>query len=154
MPSITLKYSSTSFTISNALSVKGFLPTDGHTVFPELYPIYLNGSKRSKKAGFRRLFTIDLGIITTAATLESIGLFLNSNEQYIGSYTYTGIGGTVTEVDVRVVDRHPEFESVWEGGVEIGRRVVLNMEEADLRVGWPSATGYGASYGSAYGTGL
>lgn len=155
MPSITLRYgASTTQTFSNALACKGFLPMDHQVMFPDLRPVYLDGSVRKKQVGFRRVFTLDLGIITDASVLNFLGLFLNSEEQYISSFQYTAYGGTVTETDVRVVDAHPEFESVWESGVEIGRHIILRLEEADIRVGYPTASGYGANYGGLYGTGL
>ena len=73
MPSITLKYVDTaSLTYQqtfSALSVKGFRAGDGHVVVPGVYVGLLNGSIRKKQAGFRRVFTLDLGVITTAATL-------------------------------------------------------------------------------------
>jgi hypothetical protein len=156
MPSITLEYGSSSGTTQafTALSVKGFLPMDHQVMFPDLRPVYLDGSVRKKQMGFRRIFTIDLGFITDVSVLNFLGLFLNNEHQYISSFQYAAYGGTVTETDVRVVDRHSEFESIWEGGVEIGRHIILVLEEADIRVGYPTASGYGANYGGLYGTGL
>ena len=154
MPSITLAYGpggATPGTFNGALSVKGFLPTDGHIGFPDLRPVFLNGSIRKKQANFRRVFKIDLNILTTAADLEFIGLFLNNEDQFIDSYSYAGIGGTINENDIRVVDRHLTYEAVWEGGIEAGRHVFLELEEADPRVGWPSEQGYGYAYGTDYG---
>ena len=156
MPSITLAYgpagSYTDTQAFSALSVKGFLPTDGHVVFPELRPVYLNGAVRKKQAGFRRIFTLDLGIITTAATLEFLGLFLNNENQWVSSFSYRD--GLTVESDLRVVDRHSDFSAVWEGGVEIGRHIYLELEEADLRTSYPTASGYGFDYGRSYGDAL
>lgn len=154
MPSITLKYGSTSRTFSRAVSVKGFLPTDGQVAHPDLSVEMADGTLARRVAGFRRVFRIDLGNCTTA-DLSFLGLFLNSTAQYIGSFTYTGIGGTITETDVGVVDRHDTYESEWVDGVRDGNHIYIELEESAPRVDWPQATqGYGYQYGTSYGTGL
>lgn len=157
MPSITLAYGGTSGSYTDtqafsALSVKGFLPTDGHTVFPELRPVYLNGNVRKKQAGFRRIFKLDLGVITNANLLAFLGLFLNNEAQWVSTYSYAN--GITTESDLQVVDDHSSFESVWEGGVEVGRHVYLVLEEADMRTTYPASAGYGFGYAEDYGDGL
>ena len=153
MPSITLAYGSgaaTSRTFSKALSVKGFRAGDHHIQFPGLRPVYLNGNVRKKQANFRRVFTLDLGIVTNANDLSFLGLFLNNEFQYL---TYA-MDDLHSETNLRVVDDHSEWESQWEGGVEVGRRIVLRLEEADARTTYPVQSGYGFDYGSDYGDAL
>ena len=139
MPSITLKYVDTaSLTYQqtfSALSVKGFRAGDGHVVVPGVYVGLLNGSIRKKQAGFRRVFTLDLGVITTAATLEFLGGFLASETQYL-TFTYD----STTETDLRVVDRHEEYEAGWINNIEIGRQILLRLEEANSRTAYPSGS--------------
>lgn len=139
MPTITLQYDdpttgpSQAFT---ALSVKGFTQADHHVVFPNLTVETLDGTLRAKKAGFRRVFTLDLGMRTDATELSFLGYFLNSEIQYV-TFTHDSI----TETDVRVVARgDTEFQTEWEDGVEIARRVFLVLEEANIRTTYPSGT--------------
>ena len=148
--SITLKYGSTSRSFSE-LSAKGFLPGDGHKNIISRRFERLNGTITKKQLGFHRIFTLDLGVLTDGDDLDFIGLFLNSEAQYIGSYSYTGIGGTVDEADVRVVDMHPSWEASWENGAEVGRHIILTLEESTMRIGYPSEQGYGYAYGHDYG---
>ncbi len=145
MPSITLSYGSgaaTDRTFSRARSVKGFRAGDHHVEFPGLRLTFLNGAKRKKFANFRRIFTVDLGVITNIDDLAFLGLFLINEYQYL-TYSYDG----VTETDVRVVDAHPEYQSNWMNGVEAERHIVLTLEEADGRTSWPAQAGYGFVYG-------
>jgi len=91
MPSIILSYGSgaaTSRTFSKALSVKGFKPGDAHEVYPRLRPEYVDGGVRKFQAGFRRIFIVDLGVVTDGDDLDFLGLFLNNEYQYL-TYTYT-----------------------------------------------------------------
>lgn len=135
MPAITLGYDATTQAFT-ALSCKGFAATEGHRrVKSEIYEA-LDGHLAKKQAvGFRRIFTLDLGIITDVDVLHFVGLFLVSNACYISTYTYDGI--TETNVDV-VPLGGTEFESVWKDGVEIGRSVVLRLEEANPRTSYPA----------------
>ena len=152
MPSITLKYDSTSKSFS-ATSIKGFLPGDGQMRVVSKQYEYLDGSLGKKQLGFHRIFQIKI-YMTDGDDLDFIGNFLNSTTQLVGAYSYTGPGGTVSEVDVGVVDTHETFNSTWDRGAEVGRYVNLVLEEQNIRVGWPqgAGTGYGFDYGdSGYG---
>ena len=152
MPSITLKYDTSSRTFSKALSVKGFLPTDGMQFAEFSEYERLDGSLARRLLGFYRIFRINLGIITDPDELLFLGRYLTSNNQYIGSFTYAGtLGGSVTETDVGVVDNHADFTSAWEGGVEVGRQIFLELKEKSYRTDWPTNLGYGFSYGYDYG---
>jgi hypothetical protein len=138
VPAITLKYVNSGVTYSRAFSallVKGFKPGDGHVVFPAQYTVHLNGNLRKKQAGFRRVFDIDLGVLTSDDDLTAAAEWLASENQYL-TFTY----GSTTETDLRVVDRHPDYESEWLNNVEIGRRVVIRCEEAAIRSTYPSGS--------------
>ena len=140
MPSISFKYvdsgsNTYTRTFSTALSVKGFKPGDGHVQFPKQRNEYLNGSVRKKQAGFRRVFEIDLGVLTAAADLAFLGGWLGSETQYL-TYSYD----STTETDLRVVDFAEEYEAEWINNIEIGRRVVIQGEEANLITAYPSGT--------------
>lgn len=99
MPSITLKYGTTSRTFNSARSIKGFIPTDGQVQFPDLKPVLLDGSRIKKQSAFRRCFTVDLGVLTDADDLSFIGNFLNSETQYLTHTYYGGFTGPVSEID-------------------------------------------------------
>ena len=140
MPSITLKYTSGGTDYSQAftaIAVKGFGPADSHVQFPQLRPGYLDGTIRKKQVGFRRRFTVDLGAVSSTTLLNFLGGFTQAEMQYVATYTY----GSVTEADLRVVDLNgEEYASEWMDGVEIGRRVILELEEAAIRTSYPSGT--------------
>ena len=127
---------------------------DGHIPVSTQRYEYLDGSIEKKSLGFRRLFTIDLGVLTDGDDLDFVGNFLNSESQFVSAFSYTGTGGTVSEVDIRVVDNHPTWESTWRDAAEVGRQIILSLEENTVRVGWPSEQGYGYSYGADYGDNL
>jgi len=145
VPTITLKYGSGGANSRdfNAISVKGFVATDGHNPFPGVRLVYLNGGLGKIQIGFRRVFQIILAGVTDPDDLVFLGLFLNNEEQYV-SYTYNS--GLTVETDVQVVDSHEDgFESVWEHNVEIGRTLNLVLEEATVRSTYPIQSGYGFS---------
>lgn len=150
MPSITLQYDNATSGPSQtftALTVKGFKPAEHHVVVPRLRWRSSNGAVRKSQAGFRRIFTVDLGTISDAASLEFLGGLLTADEIFL-TYTYT-----TTETDLPVILRNgEEFASDWADGVEIKRRVILEFEEASMRTSYPG--GYGNSYGTDYGTQL
>lgn len=140
MPSITLKYNEGGTDYSryfgSVLSVNGFKPSDHHVVFPQLRQEFLDGTVRAKKAGFRRVFTIDM-IVTDADDLLYIGSFLNAEAQYVSLFTYD----STNEADVRVVATNDsEYSSEWIDGVELGRKVRLVLEEAAIRQTYPIGT--------------
>ena len=95
---ITLSYGAgkTSRAFSKALSVKGFKPGDAHEVYPRLRPELMGGKVFKKQVGFRRIFTIDLGIITAVADLEHIGQWLANESQYL-TFSYTLDYASATE---------------------------------------------------------
>lgn len=138
MPSIALKYTEAgvdySRTFSRVLAVKGFKPGDHHIVFPKLRPQFLDGRVRKKEAGFSRIITVDFGAVTDGDDLTYLGKFLNAEFQYV-TYTYDA----TTETDLRVVDLNgEEFQSNWQDGIEIGRMIVLDMQEAAIRQSYPT----------------
>lgn len=141
MPTIALTYTEGGVdytrTFYRVLSVKGFKPGDHHVVFPSLRQQFLDGRVRKKQAGFSRVFTVDFGAVTDADDLAFIGKFVNAETQYVDEYTYD----STTESDLRVVDLNgEEFASDWRDGVEIGRMVVLEMQEAAIRQDYPTGS--------------
>lgn len=125
MDTITLTYidSSSGVVYSrtiNALRVKGFDPVDDLLDFPNLVHKIVDGSLLHQTIGFRRKFTIELGVITTLDRLF-VGKYYSSTSKYL-AFTHNGISETVA-----VVRDLPTLNTRWKDDTALARYVVLEL---------------------------
>src|SRR5574343_717216 len=137
MPSITLNYvdsTGSAYTQTfSAYAVKGFDALDDIELFPNLQHSYLDGSFEDQNKGFRRLFTIDLGVLRTQTDRKYVLDFLRPN-----SKTVTYSHDSITETALDVVNNFENIQSEWIDGVEVGRRTIIYLKERYLRTSYPT----------------
>lgn len=137
MDTITLKYVDTSNVAHsqtfNALSVRGFDDPDKVQLVPPYQPEKLDGSLQSYIKGFRRVITVDLGIVASSVDRRTIQSFLWANTKslvYRGSQIYS------EEVFVNLQDVSG-FRNEWMWDFEGARYFVLEIVESRIRTIWP-----------------
>jgi hypothetical protein len=171
---ITLQYtaSGSEFTrIYEVAYLKGFDDPDEFQIFG-VQNRYLNGSIDEQILGFRRVITVDFGVLQDYTDKEFLSRFIANPDREIRRNDPIAIatesddlllaenGDTlITEIDpplfVNVSLENPSaFSNRWEEDLVIGKRFVLRLISNDIDTIFSIGTGYGFDYGVAYGTGL
>jgi hypothetical protein len=138
MESITLKYNSCtgaeSRTIS-VLSVKGFDPIDDVSDFPDILHPIIDGSLIHQTIGIHRHITIEFDIGFTQVYANRLFL-ANFWKDPIKKLTYTHDG--ITETDLQVVRSSGNLKSDYQGGIQLARKTIFELDEQYLITTFPS----------------
>jgi hypothetical protein len=137
METVTLGYTTStgSFEVEmNVLSVRGFDAPDEWELFPPLQRCLLNGSIDEKITGYRRVITIDFGVIADSTKQAQLFAFIRNSARTV---TYHG-----TELSV-AISGIETYANEWIDGTKIARRYVLKCKEKAVQtiegfVGHPS----------------
>jgi hypothetical protein len=124
---VTLKYGATEKEFT-ALSVRGLDDVDEVRFFVAENCELPDGSLFQRIPAFRRVITIDLGVLLVKSDRVWLSDFMDSSDKHI-------IYGTE---DVPVVLEDPEgYENEWPDGLEAARYYVLKLEEMNARATVP-----------------
>jgi hypothetical protein len=137
---VTLKYIQGANSYSQyfvPLSAKGWDAMDEIEFFPAVQQKLLDGKETVQNAGFRRIFTIDLGVITDSSLLLYLVNFamggLNLCQQFIDSGDGLGFVSVVLEnAQTQLSD--------WLDGVQFAKHIVLRLHESIIRTTWPGGS--------------
>ena len=128
---VRLYYNGTS-TDYRIIDLKGLPTAEYYDLYPAEAALVegLSGRKRTKYTGYRRRALLDLGVVKEFADRVALVLWMNDNARKL-SYNYLGHTGDLLELVPR---EGFVLESEWVNGQSIGRRYVLPLDEADIRL--------------------
>lgn len=120
----------------NCLAVKGVDAPDEWEFLPNAPRMLLDGSLDENILGYRRIVTIDTGVVTDAVQRARIFAFLRNPGR---SMTYAGSTMTVT------LEGAESYAAEWLHGAETGRRYILRLKEREIQTirGFP---GFGGTF--------
>jgi len=118
--------------VFNALSIKGFDDPDKIELVPPIIYVFADGNKKTEFRAFRRIITVDLGVIESQANRQTVQEFLRAGTK---SILYQGVQSGIVEVPVS--SRDSEFENEWEWDCILGRSFILELVETQVRIVWP-----------------
>ena len=135
MEAVTVKYKNSGTVYSQAfgaLSVRGFDNPDKVSFFPPILYDKIDGSKETAFKGFRRIITVDLGVVSSRDNRKLVQSFLDSNDKFIL------FKGEETEIrQARVVFENGEYENDWKWDTNLGRSFSLELIENSIHTRWP-----------------
>ncbi|HEY5614410.1 MAG TPA: hypothetical protein VIL52_00175 [Bacteroidota bacterium] len=138
-PTVTLKYNHpTSGATERTLAVNAVRTIDDpdeFELFPGIQHQYLNGALEEQIKGFRRVITIDFGVLQNIFDRFAVLYFLLDPERTI-DYS----PGILGESDIAVALENPGgFANEWMGGMSLGKRYVLRLREKNIRQIFPTS---------------
>jgi len=117
----------------NILSMKGLDDPDSYSFFPAIRNDYLDGSIDTQFQAFRRVVTIDCGVVQARADRLGILSFWMDNSRMI-NYT----SSSASEAQLPFVPKDASgYSNTWEQNTKLGRRFVLNLDEPSTRTTFP-----------------
>lgn len=139
MASVTLKYvdsvGATRSATIGILSIKGFADPDSVMIWPPVINKYADGSIQSQFKGFRRVITIDFGVVESAADREFIRAFLIANTRSVYYYE-NNVGGE----EIIVAHDLTDYENEWKENASQFRNYKITVVEKVIRDSWTSYT--------------
>ena len=126
----------------SALSVRGLADPDEAQIVGVQHD-YRNGGVEEEILGFKRVATVDFGVLQDADDREHILNFLIHEQRSIETTSETA----------NVALFEPErFQNEWLDEIRLRKRFILRLIDSEIFTSWPS--GYGFGYGMDYGTQL
>ncbi|HEY4611502.1 MAG TPA: hypothetical protein VII11_00795 [Bacteroidota bacterium] len=138
-PTVTLKFNhpvsgATSTTIA-VNAVRAVSEPDEFELFPGIQHHYLDGVVEEQTKGFRRVITVDFGVIQNPAQRMYLLYFLLDSARAID---YDDGAGN-EELDIAVALDNPSgYANEWLDDVQFGKRYVLRLRERSVRQQFPA----------------
>lgn len=145
MTTLTLKYFSggTEYTRSfNLLAMRGVDDPDEFRIVGQQY-VDPSGQITERLIGFKRIMTLDFGVVQSFSDRKFLQEFLSSETRRIA---YTLGAGEEWYVQLYEPER---FANEWLDGMMFGRRFILKLIDKGVLQIFPVGTGYGYDYGGA-----
>lgn len=133
---VTLRYVKSGTTYSqafNVLSVRGYDDADSIQLVPPYQAELVDGSARSYFKGFRRVITIDFGVVASSVDRRTLLEFWQSNTR---SIVYLGNQVLAEEVYVSPEDVSG-YENEWLWNTLLARRYILRVLENQIHTSFP-----------------
>jgi hypothetical protein len=117
----------------NILSAKGFDEPDQVQLFPPIQNKKLDGTIDEQIKGFRRVITMDLGVVASSVDRKTVNEFLESQTK---SIIYQGSQVEAEEVFVNLQDISG-YENRWLYDCSLAKYYTLQVLESRIRQTWP-----------------
>lgn len=117
------------------LSLRGLDDPDDIEPFPQVANDHIDGSSNTQFVAFRRLPTIDLGVVSDRASRIALLYWMIDNARTID---YNSQESGKSEAGLAVVPQNPkEFKNVWLDGFSGARAFVFQLKESVVRTAFP-----------------
>lgn len=112
---------------------RGLDDPDQVEFFPAIKNEYIDGGEETLYKAFRRLFTIDLGVVADRSNRLALLYWMIDNNRTIDYNT-----GSYSEAGLSVVPKDEKgFQNVWLNGFVGNRHIVLDLKESSVRTTFP-----------------
>lgn len=139
MDSVTLRYAGDDGAINKYLApfniVRGFERPDKIAFWPPVINEVCDGTKRTEFRGFRRVISIDFGVLDDDNFYEYLLSWMRNNTRSV----YLGMTAG-REEEIIVASDVAEYEAQWLNSCVLGRKFVLPVIENVIRTAWSDYT--------------